>query len=184
MNLPGPELVQRVNQITSGEPGDQIIKAMQLSADLTADAKSGKQVSLTAMALVGQKVRENLNKINNNVDGAAQGRPLFNDNGIILETTGSAVNPFSEQYLSDYDFKDSSGQTFTRHIIDDSKNGTKNIQFAREALAILRNAPEAFKGMKNADVQKFVDDYVRSNLSEKMAPKFKGIRWNSMSYPD
>ena len=177
LNVPGPEIRDKVNALIN-PPGTSVggafINAFKLANEMNADAKEGRQVSLTALS-------QAMNEVRKLKDVALQYPTTFikTDNGLIQE--GGVTTERS--FLSDFDKNDESGQTYDRHILDD-KNGARNTAAAKEALLLLNHAPELFRTMKRQDVFDWVDEYVKAQLTPKMAEKFKGIKWNSKSYPD
>ena len=190
LNVPGPEIAKKVKEIIDGTqggfpesfPGTRFITAMNLFNEMNEDAKSGRQISLTALsAAAGEMERlkrealsESYNKPMSVLAESMRNRLDVNQNNIAL-----AISPTA--YLSNFDKSDPSGQTYDQRVIQETG---KKLQFATDAMKILRNAPEAFTSMKVADVETFVNDYVRMNLKGAAQAKFTGIKWNIRSYPD
>lgn len=183
LGVPGPQIGDAVKDIVnkSNTDGGKFINAFNLYNEMTEDAKSGKQVSLTAMAEAGNLMRQlknnaiysGINSVTSlTADTMRASMPITKNNLSIGYNAGSFVHNF--------DKSDTSGQTYESSTINASG---KNLQYATEALKILRNARDVFEEMKRADVEKFVDDYVRSNLTPGMAAKFKGIKWDTYSFP-
>lgn len=190
LTVPGPEIAKKVKEIIDGTqggfpesfPGTRFITAMNLFNEMNEDAKSGRQISLTALsAAAGEMERlkrealsERYNKPMSVLAESMRNQLAVNQNNIALATSPTA-------YLSNFDKSDPSGQTYDQRVIQETG---KKLQFATDAMKILRNAPEAFATMKVADVETFVNDYVRMNLKGAAQAKFTGIKWNVRSYPD
>lgn len=190
LNVPGPEIAKRVKEIIDGTqggfpesfPGTRFITAMNLFNEMNEDAKSGRQVSLTALSAAGgemerlkrEALSERYNKPMSTLAESMRNRLDVNQNKLAL-----TADP--KTYFSAYDTSDSSGQTYDQRVIQETG---KKLEYATEAMKILRNAPEAFATMKVADVETFVNNYVRMNLKGAAQAKFSGIKWNVRSYPD
>lgn len=190
LTVPGPEIAKKVKEIIDGTqggfpesfPGTRFITAMNLFNEMNEDAKNGRQISLTALSAAAGEMerlkRESLSERYNQpmsvLAESMRNRLDVNQHNVALTSTPTS-------YLSDFDKNDPSKQTYDRRIIEETG---KKLQFATDAMKILRNAPEAFATMKVADVETFVNDYVRMNLKGAAQAKFKGIKWNVRSYPD
>jgi hypothetical protein len=106
---------------------------------------------------------------------------LNKEAGYAISLGGYGDNSFRVVYPGDF-----SGQTYDSHIVDSERN-SKTVQLlAREAIQFARGATSAFMLGKQtrATVEKDIDDFVRAKLSPAQATKFKGVNWNSKSYPD
>lgn len=183
LGVPGPQLAEAVSAIVnkSNTDGGKFINAFNLYNEMTEDAKAGKQVSLTAMAEAGNLMRKFKN------DAISTG---INSVTSLTGDTMRATMPITKNNLSigynagsfvhNFDKSDTSGQTYESSTI---RATGKTLQYATEALKILRNARDTFEEMKRADVEKFVDDYVKSNLTPGLASKFKGVKWDTYSFP-
>jgi hypothetical protein len=184
LGLPGPAIASRVRDIidSSGQtfPGTRFVTAMNLVNEMMDDAKSGKQVSLSALSaaqsemerLRKESLTEGYNKPMSVLAEQMRGRIDVNPNGLALTS-----NP--KTYLSSYSKSDSSGQTYTERTIKETN--PKKLELATEALKILRNAPESFAKMKVDDVEKYVNDYVKLNFGA--TKNYKSIKWELTEYP-
>jgi hypothetical protein len=186
LSVPGPEIAKKVREIIDGTqgsmPGTRFITAMNLYNEMSEDAKAGRQISLTALSVAGGEMErlkntalsEGYNKPMSTLAESMRSRLDVNQNNVVLVNTPNT-------YLSNFDKSDPSNQTYDQRVIQETG---KKLQFATDAMKILRNAPEAFATMKVADVETFVNDYVRMNLKGAAQAKFTGIKWNVRSYPD
>jgi hypothetical protein len=185
LKTPGPEIASTAKNIiakSGDDVGSQFVAAMNWLNSMTADAKRGEQISLTGMSAVqsemlrlkNEALTTGYNKPMSLLAEEMRNRLDVTPNGLALLATPTA-------YYSSYDKSDSSGQTYDQRIITEKG---KKLEYATEAMKILRNAPEAFNRFKVADVENFVNDYVRMNLKGAAQEKFTGIKWNIRSYPD
>lgn len=175
LKTPGPEISKAVRNIigadTNQGAGTKFANAQKLYDEMTQDAKSGKQVSLTAMAEAGNLMRQYRDE--------ALAAPPAKD-VVVTKNNLSLGYGGSDSFISGYDKSDSSGQTYdTRQVADKGKKR----ELAMEAVKILGSAPEAFAEMKVADVEKFVNTYVKANLTGATQKNFTGIKWTMYSFP-
>ena len=161
--------------------GGKFINAFNLYNEMTEDAKSGKQVSLSAMSEAGSLMRQlkndaiysGINSLNSlTADSMRASVPVTKNN--------LSIGYNADSFVSNFDKSDTSGQTYDSHSIRETG---KKLDYAKEALKILRNAQDVFGDMKRDDVEKFVNDYVKSNLTPGLAAKFKGVKWETYHFP-
>ena len=174
LSTPGPEIGNVVRNYVGTDTkvgaGTKFANALKLYDEITQDALSGKQISLTAMAEAGRQMRLYRDE--------ALAAPPAKD--VTVTPNNLSLGYVGDGFISGYARSDISGQSYdTRTIADKGKKK----ELAVEAIKILGTAPEAFAEMKVADVEKFVDTYVKTNLSAAAAKNFKGIKWNLNSYP-
>jgi hypothetical protein len=186
LGVPGPAIASRVKDIIDSSsqtfPGNRFITAMNLVKEMTEDAKSGRQVSLTALSVAQSEMARLKNESlteGYNEPMSAMAESMRNRLDVTQNKLALTSNPTT--YYSSYDTSDSSGQTYDQRMINEKG---KKLEYATEAMKILRNAPEEFAKMKVADVEGFVNDYVKMNLKGSAQEKFKGIKWSIRSYPD
>ena len=183
LGVPGPQIGEAVNAIVnkSGTMGGKFINAFNLYNEMTEDAKSGKQVSLSAMSEAGSLMRQlkndaiysGINSLNSlTADSMRASVPVTKNN--------LSIGYNADSFVSNFDKSDTSGQTYDSHSIRETG---KKLDYAKEALKILRNAQDVFGDMKRDDVEKFVNDYVKSNLTPGLAAKFKGVKWETYHFP-
>lgn len=186
LGIPGPAIASRVKDIIDSSsqtfPGNRFITAMNLVKEMTEDAKSGRQVSLTALSVAQSEMERLKNEsLNEGYNKPMSGLAESMRNRLDVTQNKLALTSSPTTYFSAYDTSDSSGQTYDQRTI--AEKG-KKLEYATEAMKILRNAPEEFAKMKVADVEGFVNDYVKMNLKGASQEKFKGIKWSVRSYPD
>jgi len=175
LTVPGQQIGGAVRAYIeeSNSSGGRFIKAAQLYADMTEDAKSGKQVSLTAMNEAGALMRKYKTE-------TLAGSEESKNSPLTVTPQNTSIGYSKDSFISSFDRSDTSGQTYTSNVI---KESGKKLQYAQEALKILRNAPDAFEKMNRADIEKFVDGYVKDNLTPGLAAKFKGVKWETYNFP-
>lgn len=189
---PGPQIAAKVREMVENVDyspnelnafqGNKFVRAMKIYSEISDAARAGKQVSLTSMMEAGRIMSEvkqaalttGLNAEGLTAEEMRNASRVTKNNLVFMNYGGNGT------YLSSFDKSDPSGQTYTQRVVEDK--GTKR-ELAIEAMKILRNAPAEAEEMKVADVEKFVNDYVRMNLKGKAADNFKGIKWSLMNFP-
>jgi len=172
---PGPEISKVVRNIVGADTnqgaGTKFFNAQRAYDYMTQDAKEGKQVSLTAMAEAGNLMRQYRDE--------ALAAPPAKD-VVVTPNNLSLGSGGPDTYISGYDKSDSSGQSYDQRVVADKG---KKKELAMEAVKILGSAPEAFAEMKVADVEKFVNTYVKANLTGATQKNFTGIKWTMYPFP-